>query len=95
MRGSVRRTGGEVSLVAKVKDTAGDMVNQARAKYSESDAMQKAGRQAGQAASQAGQAANQMAGKLRDTQLAGRLKELAGKTTSAVKGARTKGPADQ
>jgi len=84
-----------VSLVAKVKDTAGDMVQQAKTKYSESDAMQKAGKQAGQAAAQAGQAATQAAGRIKDTQLAGRLKDLAGKTTSAVKGGKSKGPADQ
>lgn len=87
-----------MSLVAKVKDTAGDLYQQAKAKYSDNDAMQKAGKQAGHAASQAGQAAahaghaaGQMAGRLKDTQLAGRLKDLAGKTTSAVKSARPKG----
>jgi len=79
-----------VSLVAKVKDTAGDLYQQAKTKYSDSDAMQKAGKQAGQAAAHAGQTAGQMAGKLKDTPLAGRLKDLAGKTGSAVKGARPK-----
>jgi hypothetical protein len=79
-----------VSLVDKVKGTAGDLYQQAKTKYSDSDAMQKAGKQAGQAASQAGQAAGQMAGRLKDSQLAGRLKGLADKTNSAVKGARSK-----
>jgi len=84
-----------VSLVAKVKDTAGDIYQQAKTKYAESDAMQKAGKQAGQAASQAGQAAGHMAGRLKDTQLAGRLKDSAGKTGSAVTGATAKGPSNQ
>ena len=91
-----------MSLVEKVKGTAGDLYQQAKAKYSDSDAMQKAGKQAGQAAAQAGkagkqagQAAGQMAGKLKDTPLAGRLKDLAGKSTSAVKGDRSKGTAHE
>jgi hypothetical protein len=64
-----------VSLVAKVKGTAGGIYQQAKAKYEGSDAMQKAGKQAGQAA----------------TQVAGRLKDAAARTTAAVKDARTKG----
>jgi hypothetical protein len=64
-----------VSLVAKVKSKADDLSTKAKARYADSDAMQKASKQAGQAASQ----------------VADRLKDLAGKTTSAVKDARTKG----
>jgi hypothetical protein len=75
-----------VSLVAKVRDTAGGLVQQARMKYDDSDAMQRAGKQASQAASQAGDVASQVTD---------RLKDLAGKTSSAVKSARSKGPADR
>jgi len=75
-----------VSLVAKVRDTAGGLYEQAKVKYGDSDAMQRAGKQASQAASQAGDLA---------AQATDRLKDLAGKTSSAVKSARSKGTADQ
>jgi hypothetical protein len=75
-----------MSLVAKVRDTAGGLYEQAKVKYGDSDAMQRAGKQASQAASQAGDLA---------AQATDRLKDLAGKTASAVKSARSKGTADQ
>jgi hypothetical protein len=68
-----------VSLVAKVKDTAGSIYQQGKEKYEGSDAMQKAGQQAGEAAGQ----------------VAGRVKDIAAKTASKVKDARTKGAADK
>ena len=75
-----------MSLVTKVRDTAGGLYEQAKVKYGDSDAMQRAGKQASQAASQAGDLA---------AQATDRLKDLAGKTSSAVKSARSKGTADQ
>jgi hypothetical protein len=81
-----QRTEDKVSLVAKVRDTAGGLYEQAKGKYSDSDTMQRAGKQASQAAAQAGDLA---------TQATGRLKDLAGKTSSAVKSARSKGTPHQ
>jgi hypothetical protein len=83
---SRRRTEEKVSLVAKVKDKAGGLYEQARAKYADNDAMQKVGRQAGEAAQKAGKQASEAASQATD-----RLKDLAAKTTSAVKDARGKG----
>ena len=68
-----------MSLVAKVKDTAGSIYQQGKEKYEGSDAMQKAGQQTGEAAGQ----------------VAGRVKDIAAKTASKVKDARTKGAADK
>jgi len=68
-----------VSLVTKVRDTAGSVYGQAKARYAGSDTMQKAGRQAGQAAGQA----------------AGKVREISGKATSAVKNARPRRPGQQ
>jgi hypothetical protein len=64
-----------VSLVAKVKDTAGSIYHQGKDKYEGSEAMQKAGQQAGETAGQ----------------VAGRVKDIAAKTASKVKDARAKG----
>ncbi len=93
-----------MSLVTKVRDTAGSVYGQAKARYAGSDTMQKAGRQAGQAAGQAAgkireisgkAAASQTAGKIREitgkaaaTPTAGKIREISGKATSAVKNAR-------
>jgi hypothetical protein len=71
-----------VSLVAKVKGRAGDVYQQAKTRYADSDAMQKAGKQAGEALTQASEAGKQ---------LTGRLKDLAAKATAAVKDAQAKG----
>jgi hypothetical protein len=79
---SRRRTEEKVSLVAKVKDKAGGLYEQARAKYADNDTMQKAGEAAQKAGKQASEAASQATD---------RLKDLAAKTTSAVKDARGKG----
>jgi hypothetical protein len=64
-----------VSFVAKVKDAAGGLYQQAKTKCAESDAVQKAGQQAGHAAGQ----------------ITDRIKDVATKTTSAVKDARHRG----
>jgi hypothetical protein len=64
-----------VSFVAKVKDAAGGLYQQAKTKCSESEAVQKAGHQAGHAAGQ----------------VTDRIKDLAAKTTTAVKDARARG----
>jgi hypothetical protein len=66
-----------VSLVAKVRDTAGGLYQQARDKYSSSEGMQRAARQASE---KAGQAAT----KARD--LAGKSRTAAGKAGTAVRG---------
>jgi hypothetical protein len=71
---SRRRTEEQVSLVAKIKDTAGNLYGQGKAKYESSDAMQKAGKQAGQVAGQVTE----------------RVKDMATKTSSAVKEKRAK-----
>lgn len=69
----------------KVKDKAGDLVGQAKARYAASEGMQKAGQQAGQAA-------GQLTGKLRDlttkaaaSGTADRVRDAAGKASDAVK----------
>jgi len=80
----------KVSLVAKVKNRAEGLYEQAKSKYADSESMQKAGKQAGQAASQAGHATGKAA-----SQVADRVKDLASKTSSAVKDARAKGTQDK
>jgi hypothetical protein len=88
-----------VSLVTKVRDTAGGLYQQAKAKYASSDAMQKAGQQAGQVRQKAGKQAGQMAGQAREIAgkqagvLASKLKEYADRATTAAKDARAKGTA--
>jgi hypothetical protein len=82
--------GGKVSLVAKVRSRAGGLFDQAKvrsragglfdqakAKYASSEAAQKASKQASQTAGQ----------------VVGRLKDLAGKTSSALRSARSSGDA--
>jgi hypothetical protein len=97
-----------VSLVAKVRDTAGELYGQAKARYAASDTMQKAGHQAGQAAGRvtsrvrhlSGTAASgPMAGKIRDLSgkaasgpMAGKIRDLSGKATAAMKDARAHKP---
>lgn len=61
-----------MNLVSKVKDSAGGLYEQAKARYSASDTMQKAGHKTGRAA---GQAASQ-------------LSDAAGKASGAVRAAR-------
>lgn len=70
-----------MSFVTKVRSTAERIFRQAKGKYEGSDALQKAGKQAGQAAGQAGQAAGQVTAKLKD---------YAGKAATAVKDLRAK-----
>jgi hypothetical protein len=71
--------GAAVNLVTKVRDRAGGLYGQAKAKYTASDTMQKAGQHAGQAAGT----------------VASQVKGLAGKASGAVKDARAKRPAQR
>jgi hypothetical protein len=75
-----------VSVVAKVKDKAAGVYEQAKAKYADSNARQRAGQQA-----------SHMTGRIRDasgkassSQLAGKLRDASGKATAAVKDARAR-----
>jgi hypothetical protein len=97
-----------VSLVAKVRDAAGELYGHAKARYAASDTMQKASHQAGQAASRvtsrvrdlSGKAASSpTAGKIRDlsgkaasSPTAGKIRDLSGKATAAVRDARARRP---
>lgn len=81
-----------MSLVAKVKDTAGSLYGQAKAKYAESDALQKAGQQAGQAAGQAAGKLRGLSGKAGSGQLGDRLRAARDKATTTVKDARARKP---
>jgi hypothetical protein len=58
-----------VNVVSKVRDSAGGLYEQAKAKYTASDKLQKAGHQAGRTAGQ----------------LASQLTDAAGKASGAVK----------
>jgi hypothetical protein len=74
-----------VSLVTRVRDTAGGLYQQARDKYSDSEAMQRATRQASEKAGQAAGRARDLAGKqARD--LAGKSRSAAGRASTAVRG---------
>jgi hypothetical protein len=96
---SRRRTEDKVSVVAKVRGSAEGLYQQAKARYADSETMQRAGKRAGkragEAAAQARRAAGQGAGQA--GQAAGHLKErvkdLAGKTSSAVRDARSRAAA--
>jgi hypothetical protein len=74
-----------VSLVARIRESADGLYRQAKAKYADSDGMQRAGKQAGQAARQASKQASKQAGQVTD-----RVKDLAAKTSTAVRDARAK-----
>jgi len=81
--------------VAKVKDKAAGVYEQAKAKYADSNARQRASQQASHMTSRirdlSGKAtSSQLAGKLRDasgkatsSQLAGKLRDASGKATSS------------
>jgi len=91
-----------VSVVAKVKDKAAGVYEQAKARYADSNARQRASQQASHMTSRirdlSGKATSgQLAGKLRDAsgkatsgQLAGKLRDASGKATAAVKDARAR-----
>ncbi len=74
-----------MSLMTKVKGKAGDLVGQAKAKYSASDGMQKAGQQAGQTAGQVKGKLRDLTGKATSSDAADRVRDLTGKATAAVK----------
>ena len=75
-----------MSVVAKVKDKAAAAYEQAKAKYSGSNARQRAGQQASQMTSRL----RDMSGKATSGQLAGKLRDASGKATSAVKDAKAR-----
>jgi uncharacterized protein YjbJ (UPF0337 family) len=96
-----------VSVVAKVKGKAAGVYEQAKARYADRNARQRAGQQASHMTSRirdlSGKAkSSQVAGKLRDasgkatsSQLAGKLRDASGKATAAVKDARARRHAHQ
>ncbi len=65
-------TGGAVNLVSKLRDSAGGLYEQAKARFTASDTMQKAGYKTGWAGGQ----------------LASQLSDAAGKASGAVRAAR-------
>jgi uncharacterized protein YjbJ (UPF0337 family) len=76
-----------VSVVAKVRDKAAGVYGQAKAKYGDSNAWQRAGHVTDRIRAKA--TSGQLAGKLRDAsgkatsgQLAGKLRDASGKATS-------------
>jgi uncharacterized protein YjbJ (UPF0337 family) len=87
-----------VSVVAKVRDKAAGAYGQAKAKYGDSNAWQRAGHMTNRIRDLSGKAASsQLAGKLRDasgkatsSQLAGKLRDASGKATAAMKDARAR-----
>jgi hypothetical protein len=81
-----------VGLVAKVRDKATELYRQAKARYADSETMQKAGQQAGQAASRvtgrvrdvSGKAASSpMADKIRSSPMGDKIRDLSGKAASS------------
>ena len=89
-----------MSVVAKVRDKAAGVYEQAKTRYADSNARHRAGQQASQMTSRlrdlSGKATSgQLAAKVRDAsgkatsgQLAAKLRDASGKATSAVKDAR-------
>jgi hypothetical protein len=75
-----------VSVVAKVKDKATGVYEQAKARYSGSNARQRAGQQASHMTSRIRDAS----GKASSSQLAGKLRDASGKASAAVKDARAR-----
>jgi hypothetical protein len=80
-----------VSVVAKVRDKAAGVYGQAKAKYGDSNAWQRAGHMTDRIRDLSGKATSSpLAGKLRDasgkatsSQLAGKLRDASGKATSS------------
>ena len=81
-----------VSLVAKVRDTAGELYGHAKARYAASDTMQRASQQAGQAASRVTSRVRDLSGKAASGPAAGKIRDLSGKATAAVRDARAHRP---
>jgi len=75
-----------VSVVAKVKDKAAGVYGQAKARYADSNARQRAGEQASQMSSRI----RDLSGKASSSPLAGKLRDASGKATAAVKDARAR-----
>ena len=81
-----------VSLVAKVRDAAGELYGHAKARYAASDTMQKASHQAGQAAGRVTSRVRDLSGKAASSPTAGKIRDLSGKATAAVRDARARRP---
>ena len=80
-----------MSVVAKVKDKAAGAYEQAKARYADSNARQRAGQQASQMTSRI----RDLSGKAASSPLAGKLRDASGKATAAVKDARARRRAQQ
>jgi uncharacterized protein YjbJ (UPF0337 family) len=84
-------TGVAVSVVAKVRDKAAGVYEQAKAKYADSNAWQRAGHMTNRIRDLSGKATSSpLAGKLRDasgkatsSQLASKVRDASGKATSS------------
>jgi hypothetical protein len=72
-----------VSLVAKVRDAAGELYGHAKARYAASDTLQKASRQAGQAAGRVTSRVRDLSGKAASSPTAGKIRDLSGKAASS------------
>jgi hypothetical protein len=81
-----------VSLVAKVRNTAGGLYGQAKARYAASDTMRKAGEQASQAANRMTSRVRDLSGKAASGPMAGKIRDLSGKAAAAVKDAQARRP---
>ena len=75
-----------MSVVAKVKDKAASVYGQAKARYADGNARQRAGQQASEMTSRI----RDLSGKATSSQLAGKLRDASGKATAAVKDARAR-----
>ena len=80
-----------MSLVTKVRETAGGLYGQARARYAASPSMQKAGQQAGHAASQLAGKIREASGKASSGQTAARIREMSGKASSSELAGKVRG----
>jgi len=81
-----------VSLVAKVRNTAGELYGQAKARYAKSDTMRKAGSQANHAAKRMTSRVRDLSGKAASGPMAGKIRDLSGKAATAVKDAQARRP---
>ena len=80
-----------MSVVAKVKDKAAGAYEQAKARYADSNARQRAGQQASHMTSRI----RDLSGKAASSPLAGKVRDASGKATAAVKDARARRHAQQ
>jgi hypothetical protein len=81
-----------VGLVAQVRYTAGELYEQAKARYAASDTMRKAGQQAGQAASRTTRRVRDLSGKAASGPMADKIRDLSGKAAAVVKDAQARRP---